>query len=629
MEDYQQSYTATARRRRPWVGRLILMTITLVALINLAAAFIAAAYQVYYDGLIFPGVTVWGEDLSGMMPVQAQSTLLNRFDYPQTAIYTFTDGDQSWQATTQDLGIQFDVERTVQEAYNVGRGPGWLLSLREQATAWRQGVSVAPIVIFDQSKAEVVVRNIASQIDHPAADAIVVVDGLDVTTMPSEIGRTVDAEATVAQLAYPVSQLQSATLPLVIVETLPAIADATQAAETIQTILAIDMMFYIADPYPGDPGPWTLNRNDLAAMLVIEPTPLGTGGAEYSVRLDETQLQMFLDPFAPQLSAEPEDARFVFNDDALQLDVLSPSRDGRLLDIPATIALTNEMAPTDNHQVPLVFETIDPTVPDTATAEELGITELVSSATTYFAGSSSVRVTNIGTAAERFHGLVILPGEEFSFNRYLGEVSEETGYEEGLIIFAGRTIEGVGGGVCQVSTTAFQSTFYAGFPILERWPHGYRVGYYETGEGVGMDATVFAPLVDFRFVNDTPHHLLVETYTNTSNMTLTFKFYSTGDGRTVERDGPILANEIEHEPPLYEENPELRPGEVEQVDYAVDGLDATIHRTVYRADGTILHQDTFFSHYLPWQAVYQVAPGEIPEGAERVGEEDTGDETTE
>jgi vancomycin resistance protein YoaR len=99
---------------------------------------------------------------------------------------------------------------------------------------------------------------------------------------------------------------------------------------------------------------------------------------------------------------------------------------------------------------------------------------------------------------------VIAPGEEFSFNRYLGTISETDGYEVGLIIFGGRTIEGVGGGICQVSTTMFQTAFYAGFPVTERWEHGYMVGYYGDGEGQGMDATVYSPIVDLKFINNTP-----------------------------------------------------------------------------------------------------------------------------
>src|SRR5690606_35176050 len=182
------------------------------------------------------------------------------------------------------------------------------------------------------------------------------------------------------------------------------------------------------------------------------------------------------------------------------------------------------------HQVPLVFETLEPAVPSTATAEELGITELIASATTFYAGSSLERRLNVQTAASRFDGLVIPPGAEFSFNEHLGDVSVESGFEQGLIIYNGRTIEGVGGGICQVSTTAFQAAFYAGFPILERWPHGYWVSYYDSGEGKGMDATVYSPLVDFRFLNDLGTYLLIETEADINAATVTFNFYSTSDG---------------------------------------------------------------------------------------------------
>ncbi|MBN1963926.1 MAG: VanW family protein, partial [Anaerolineae bacterium] len=246
-----------------------------------------------------------------------------------------------------------------------------------------------------------------------------------------------------------------------------------------------------------------------------------------------------------------------------------------------------------------------------ATAAELGIVELVSEATTYYLGSTTGRQANIAEAAARFNGIVIGPEQEFSFNAWLGDVSLESGFEESLIIFNGRTIPGVGGGVCQVSTTAFQAAFYAGYPILERYPHGYRVGYYETGEGVGMDATVYSPLVDFRFLNDTPYYLLIETSTNTSASTVTFRFYSTDIGREVVKLGPRVDNIVPHGDPVYEENAELYAGQVRQVEWAVDGADVTVTRQVFR-DGQLESEDHFFSHYLPWNAVFQVAPGQIP-----------------
>src|SRR5690606_3130014 len=126
-------------------------------------------------------------------------------------------------------------------------------------------------------------------------------------------------------------------------------------------------------------------------------------------------------------------------------------------------------------------------------------------------------------------------------------------------------------------------------------------------------------LVDFRFLNDLGTYLLIETEADINAATVTFNFYSTSDGRTVQKDGPYVANTVPHGPPLYEENPDLAPGEIRQVDYAIDGFDATVHRSVYR-NGELLYNDTFFSQYMPWRSIYQVPPGEVPPGAARVGE---------
>ena len=168
-----------------------------------------------------------------------------------------------------------------------------------------------------------------------------------------------------------------------------------------------------------------------------------------------------------------------------------------------------------------------------ATASDLGITELVHEESSYFFGSSSARIHNIEVAAGEFHGLLIAPGQTFSMAASMGDVSLDAGYTEALIIFDGRTIEGVGGGVCQVSTTLFRAAFFAGFPIVERHPHAYRVSYYEKTAGnrrdpnlAGLDATVYVPIVDLKFTNDTPYWLLMETYVNRSASRITWKFYS-------------------------------------------------------------------------------------------------------
>jgi vancomycin resistance protein YoaR len=277
------------------------------------------------------------------------------------------------------------------------------------------------------------------------------------------------------------------------------------------------------------------------------------------------------------------------------------------------LASVNEKVAQGEHQIPLVFDYTAPQVADTAKGKDLGITELVSSQTTYFYGSSKPRLQNIETAASKFHGLLVPPGADFSMAGAMGDVSLDNGYAEALIIFGDRTIQGVGGGVCQVSTTLFRTIFAGGYPITERHPHAYRVGYYEQtangnfdGELAGLDATVFVPVVDLRFTNDTPYWILMETYVK--GYSLTWKFYSTSDNRSVDWTTTSLQNVEDPPKPVYQENPDLADGEINQVDWEVAGGDVSIHRTVYR-NGEVYLEDDYNTHYVPWRAVYEYGPG--------------------
>ena len=596
------------RRRQSPIVTLILALICIVILANLAGLLGAAGYLIYYDGLILPGVSVWGVDLSAMAPETAEAALQGKFDYPQTARITFTDGDRDWEVTTGELGVQFDVSRTAQAAYQVGRSRNPLNSISEAITAFKDGAVVPPAIVYDQTMTQAVLDQISAETNLPVIDAGIMIRDLEVITTPSQIGRTLDPVPTLHTLGELITSLKSGEVPLSIVETQPRIADTEELAGTVRAILAEDLTIVIEEPYPGDPGPWGATRQALADMLIIERVTVDEDTDAYEVKLNTGQFHLFLEPLAPQVASVPVSAFFHFNDETKLLEVATPDREGRTLNIEATIEriLTDLLA--GQHAIPLVFDLEEPEFPDDISGEELGITELVSSATTYFYGSGAGRRANVREAASRFDGIIIRPGQEFSFNQYLGDVSLETGFEEAYIIHAGRTISGVGGGVCQVSTTAFQAAFYAGFPIGERTPHAYRVSYYETGEGAGMDATVYSPIVDFTFTNDTPYHLLIETVTDVVEATVTFRFYSTSDGRTVQKDGPYISNIIPHGPTVYEESAEMAPGQTKQVDWAVDGADVTIKRYVYR-DGELLYEDVFFSRYYPWQAVYLVSIG--------------------
>jgi vancomycin resistance protein YoaR len=337
------------------------------------------------------------------------------------------------------------------------------------------------------------------------------------------------------------------------------------------------------------------------------------------VGVSSLALRTFLEGIAPELARAPQNARFIFNDDTRQLELIQSAVVGRELDVDTSIQLINEKLAASEHTISLDMEYTNPAATDDATAESLGISEAVSVYTSYFYGSSAARIQNIQIASARFHGVLVPPGATFSMAEVLGDVSLDNGYAEALIIFGDRTIKGVGGGVCQVSTTLFRTAFFGGYQIDERYAHAYRVGYYEqTASGgydanlAGLDATVYAPVVDFKFTNDSQYWLLMETYVNPTARTLTWKFYSTSDGRTVDWDTSGPQNVVEPPEPLYEEDPALDEGEIVQVDWEADGADISITRTVWR-DGVVIHSDVFRTHYLPWRAVYHYGPGtEVP-----------------
>ena len=267
----------------------------------------------------------------------------------------------------------------------------------------------------------------------------------------------------------------------------------------------------------------------------------------------------------------------------------------------------------------LVLNMTKPPANDDSTAESLGIRELVHQEVSYFYGSSAARIQNITAAASKFHGVLVPPGAVFSMSDTMGDISLDNGFAEALIIYNGMTVKGVGGGVCQVSTTLFRGVFFAGYPIVERHAHAYRVSYYEKVAGnrldtslAGLDATVFVPLVDFKFKNDSTSWLLMETYINTKTSTLTWKFYSTSDGRKVTWDTTGRSNIVPAPDPVYRENPDLPKGKINHIDYAVEGADVTVTRTVTR-DGQTVSRDVIATHYVPWPDQYEYGPGtELP-----------------
>jgi vancomycin resistance protein YoaR len=606
--------------RRFHLGAQILAALLGGFLLFVLTAFAwTTAYQLFYAGRIFPGVNVAGVDLSGLSPSQAAVHLTQTLSYPYTGRILLRDGERFWLVTPAEVGMTFDASASAQAAYKIGRRGGPLASLAQQWEARQGKITVRPVIVFDQRVAHAYLQKLAAEINQPIIEANLELQGTEVVATPGQIGRALNVEASLAALTAQLQTFRDGEVILTVQEQAPELLDVSAQAETARQILSAPLVLSIPDATEGDPGPWTFDVQTLANMLTVRRVKLEQG-TDIQVSLNPEALRQSLTGIAAQVNRPPENARFYFDDPTGQLVLIQSAKIGRTLDIDASIVEINRRILLGEHFIPLVIQIGEPQVKDTATAEELGIRELVGSYTSYYYGSSAERIQNIQAAAERFHGVLVAPGETFSMGQRLGDISLDNGFAEALIIYGGRTIKGVGGGVCQVSTTLFRAVFFAGYPINERHSHAYRVSYYEqTASGskddnlAGLDATVYFPLVDFKFTNDTPYWLLMETYTNVGARTLTWKLYSTSDGRTVswETTGPV--NRVPPPKALFEENPELGKNVIKQVDWAAEGADVTVTRTVYR-NGAAYFTDIFKTHYEPWQAICQFGPGtEEPE----------------
>ena len=276
---------------------------------------------------------------------------------------------------------------------------------------------------------------------------------------------------------------------------------------------------------------------------------------------------------------------------------------GRIIDLPAfkeKLAVALVEAGDTKLEIPVIFSYPKIKAGD---VNNLGIKELIGEGKSTFSHSIPGRVFNVNLASSRINSTIVPPGEEFSFNNAVGDISKASGYQSAYIISGGKTVLGDGGGVCQVSTTVFRAALNAGLPITERKAHAYRVGYYEQDSKPGIDATVYNPTADLKFLNDTGKHILIQTTVDVRNLKMSVDIYGTKDGRVATISVPKISGQSAPPPTLYVDDPTLPQGQLKQIDWAAWGAKVSFHYKVMRGVETITEK-TFYSNYQPWQAIY-------------------------
>lgn len=255
----------------------------------------------------------------------------------------------------------------------------------------------------------------------------------------------------------------------------------------------------------------------------------------------------------------------------------------------------NEKIKAETLAVDLVIEKVPPKATK-ETIEQYKITDLMGRAKTNFAGSSAARIHNIKVGVSKLNGILIAPGEEFSAVKAIGEVTEEKGYKKEFVIKGDKSIEEFGGGLCQVATTLFRLALNAGLSITERQNHSYVVGYY----GPGLDATIYGPHPDLRFINDTENYILLQG--TIKNNDLVFELYGRTDGRKVSISEPRIRDKISPPDTKYILTADLPLAQKKCTERRREGLTTETDYRVEYADSSI-HEQTFISEYKPWQEV--------------------------
>lgn len=336
--------------------------------------------------------------------------------------------------------------------------------------------------------------------------------------------------------------------------------------------------------------------------FLTDPIEGGYGEAIIAIEINQGKLNEYIDEnISKWLDRESEPVN-IFTDETGKVVIEGKGNNGRkvqrkLLKEAIELAVANKIS-----EVTIPVLSIEPTFNISSDLQEKGIRERIAVGHTSYYKSPVNRVHNIKTGAAKFNGLLIAPGETFSFNQNLGQVDASTGFKKELVIKKEGTIPEYGGGICQVSTTVFRAVLFAGLPIAERNQHSYAVSYYSQVLGHGLDATIYLGGADLRFTNDTENYILIQTYTE-NDYELYIVLYGTPDGRSVEMEGPYLSNYHNPAPTIYENTTKLLVGETKQIEKPHTGFNALWYRHLKLPDGTI-KKESIETHY-------KAVPGKI------------------
>lgn len=599
----------TEQRRRIRRRSQIMMNSVLVVLILIAAGAVwFLSIERRYQSRIYPNITVLGVNVGGLSMGEAKQALEDHFRpfYETPVVLTFED--RSWGVTGAELGLSFNFDASLQQAYRIGRTRDMVVNMQTIRGVLQQGTEIPATLVIDERKAQESVSRLATVIDKPALDPRLQTTGTSLWVLPGQPGHMVLVDETVARIREVLPSLIANQPVTVATKSLaPRVSD--------QAIKDAQARFYqlIGQPVVLKVGnnEYMWGSDELARMVEVAQVTTESGADRFELTLNPYMIESRISAIADQTSTPHVNPRLKWNNgDILVTDPGKPGwrvnpYEGRDL----VIAGVNQ----SNRTIELLPRFV-PVPINQSNVDTLGLVEMISEGKSDFTGSAPYRVTNIEVGLKRLDGILIAPGEEFSFNNAIGNIDAENGFVEGYAIIANRTQLEFGGGICQDSTTLFRAAFWAGLPITERWGHSFYISWYDKYGPTGMDSTIFTGGPDLKFVNDTGNWILMQAESNAKTGIASIKFYGTPTNRTVELTHNIYARAPAPVDPIYVADDEQPVGTIKHSDRARDGLSIEIRRTITNPDGTVRPQDIFLTQFKPWPNIFVLNPQDMANG---------------
>jgi vancomycin resistance protein YoaR len=530
------------------------------------------------------GTRIAGIDVGGLTAAQAKAQLTRQAARLSTVPVTFSAGGKRFRLTAKQLGVAADWGAAVDSAVRNGGGIGIVRGYRRLSLELFPQDLAPPVRAYDAGL-DYELQLIAQAVNAPARDARLVRRGLHITIAAGSSGRTLDRTVAREEIVGALASLSRApvSLPVRFAPPQATIESLTPAQRKASLVVSAPVRVIVGDTTLRIP------RWRLATILDLR-----------TVRFSGPAADRYFARLAKQVDRAPKDAGFEVVGDTISV---VPSEPGLELDVPrAATSILAAASRTANRVTRLPLAVAQPKR-STAAAQAMGITGVVGTYETVYGGDPN-RIHNVQLVAHLVDNKLIAPGTTFSFNGTTGERSAAKGFLEAPVIVNGELQTGLGGGVCQVSTTVFNAAFEAGLPITARTNHALYISHYP----LGRDATVNYPDTDLKFVNDTGHWLLLRTFVGPSSLVVSL--YGTPVHRRVES----IAQPLRYvsAPPVQKTvDATLKPGQTVVDDPGVPAQSTSVERKVYSSDGKLLSDATWYSSYRAEPKIVRVGPKKV------------------